>query len=145
MYDISSWTSFQTGIKTDWTATIVSALQLTSSAVYAKQNGQPVVAIWGLGFPDRPGNAASWLDVVNWFKAQGCYVIGGVPRLWRTDSANINVYRACDMIQPWTVGSFKGVSGADNYRNTTLTNDFVYCNTNGIDYQPVAFPGFAWS
>lgn len=83
MYDVSNWTNMQSEIKTDWT-TKMSAH--TASSAYAKQNGRPVVCIWGFGFndPNHPFTADACLDVVNWFKGQGCYVIGGVPREWRT-------------------------------------------------------------
>ncbi|MCU0858847.1 MAG: hypothetical protein MUC65_10655, partial [Pontiellaceae bacterium] len=49
MYDISDWTNFQTEMKTDWTNTIVGTLALTNSSAYAKQNGKPVVCVWGIG------------------------------------------------------------------------------------------------
>lgn len=144
MYDISGWNDFQTEIKTDWTNTITGSLNLTSSAAYAKQNGKTVVCIWGLGVQGRPGNAASWLDLINWFKSKGCYVIIGTPKNWRTDTANLSAYNAADMVSPWTVGSYKGMAGADNYA-AQLEADFNYLSARGQDYQPVAFPGFAWS
>ena len=83
MYDVTGWTNMQSEIKNDWT-TKMSAY--TSSTAYARQNGKPVVCIWGFGFNDNnhPWDAATCLDVINWFKGQGCYVIGGVPREWRT-------------------------------------------------------------
>src|SRR2546421_10505501 len=58
----------------------------TASAAYARQNGKPVVCVWGFGFNDanHPWDPSTCLDVVNWFKAQGCYVIGGGPREGRT-------------------------------------------------------------
>ena len=76
MYDVSGWTNMQSEIKTDWT-TKMSAH--TASTAYARQNGKPVVGIWGFGFNDanHPWDNATCLDVVNWFKGQGCYVMGG--------------------------------------------------------------------
>jgi len=142
MYDISGWTNFQTEIKTDWTNTIKGSLNLPSSGAYAKQNGKPVVCIWGIGVGGRPGNNNSWLDAINWFKAQGCYVIIGVPKNWR--SAAIGAYFAADMISPWSVGTFNGIAGADAYSND-MYNDNVVCDSEAIDYQPVVWPGFAWS
>jgi len=46
---------------------------------------------------------------VSWFKAQGLYVIGGVPREWRTGTGGSrpgfsSVYHAFHMISPWLVG-----------------------------------------
>lgn len=140
-YDISGWTNFQSEIKTDWTTRMQTH---TSSTAYAKQNGKPVVSLWGIGVSGRPGNNAVWTDVINWFKTQGCYVIIGVKRDWRNDATNMSAYNQANMIQPWTVGSMNGIAGANNYVST-LSADFAYCNSHNQDYQPVVFPGFAWS
>ncbi|MGO4293993.1 hypothetical protein [Chitinophaga sp. RAB17] len=144
MYDISGWTNFQTEIKTDWTNVIVNTLQLTASSAYAKQNGKPVICIWGVGVSNRPGNATSWLDVINYFKNQGCYVIVGGPRDWRTQTANLPAFDASNMIMPWATGTFSNITGANNYASVVAA-DFAYCNSHNIDYQAEAFPGFAWS
>ncbi len=151
MYDISGMSSnFDTILKNDWTGTITGTLNLTASGAYAKQDGKPVVCIWGIGFNDRPGDAAQSLNLVNWFKAQGCYVIGGVPTQWRkciddSKAGFENVYKAFNMISPWSVGRFGDQAGADQFKNNQLVPDLSYCNANGIAYQPVMFPGFAWS
>ncbi len=149
MYDVSGWSGFQEQIKSDWKNTIVNTLKLTSSSAYARHNGKPVVNIWGFGFTDRPGDRAQCLDVIAWFKAQGCYVIGGVPASWRTSSGDSkpgfsDVYAKFDMLSPWAVGRFANIAGADNWR-TKLTDDWNTCQGRGQDYQPVTFPGFAWS
>ncbi len=149
MYDISGWTNFQQDIKSDWTNTIVNTLKLTTSPAYARHNGKPVVNIWGMGFTDRPGDAAQCLEVIAWFKAQGCYVIGGVPSSWATSSGDSktgfsNVYAQFDMLSPWTVGRFGSIAGADSWK-AKLTSDWATCQGRGQAYQPVVFPGFAWS
>ena len=145
MYDVSGWTNMQSEIKTDWT-TKMSAY--TSSSAYAKQNGKPVVCIWGFGFNDNnhPWSAAVCLDVINWFKNQGCYVIGGVPTHWRTETSDsrpgfLATYSALNMISPWMVGRIGNVSDADNFYTNVNTPDQAYCNNNGIDYQPCVLPG----
>jgi hypothetical protein len=69
-YDISGWDSFATQLKTDWTNYMLAQINITNSPAYAMQNGKPVVCIWGMGFTDRPGDAATCLEVINWFKAQ---------------------------------------------------------------------------
>ncbi|WP_345952902.1 glycoside hydrolase family 71/99-like protein [Mucilaginibacter sp. PAMB04168] len=141
MYDISGWTNFQTEIKSDWTSSMQTH---TASTAYAKQNGKPVVCIWGIGVSGRPGNVTSWTEVINWFKAQGCYVIVGTPRNWRSQTANLPAYNAANMISPWSVGTFNNLAGADTY-STLMQGDLAYCNSNNLDFQPVTFPGFAWS
>ena len=83
MYDVTGWTTMQSDIKADWTNKMSAH---TASSAYARQSGMPVVGVWGFGFNDtnHPWDAPTCLDVINWFKSQGCYVIGGVPREWRT-------------------------------------------------------------
>lgn len=145
MYDVSGWTNMQSEVKTDWTNKMSA---YTASSAYAKQNGKPVVCIWGFGFNDNnhTWSAAVCLDVINWFKNQGCYVIGGVPTHWRTESDDsrpgfLNTYKALNMISPWMVGRIGNVNDVDNFYTNVNTPDQAYCNTNGIDYQPCVLPG----
>lgn len=145
MYDVSNWTNMQSEIKTDWTNKMSAH---TASSAYAKQNGKPVVCIWGFGFadPNHPFTPDACLDVVNWFKGQGCYVIGGVPREWRTgtggsQSGFLGVYHAFNMISPWMVGAIGTIAEADNAYTTYTVPDQADCNANGVDYQPCVLPG----
>jgi hypothetical protein len=145
MYDVSGWTNMQSEIKADWTNKMKAH---TASSAYARQNGKPVVCVWGFGFNDgnHPWSAAACLDVVNWFKGQGCYVIGGVPREWRTGTGGSragyqDVYHAFDMLSPWMVGAIGDAAGSDwIYQNITVP-DQADCDAHGIDYQPCVLPG----
>jgi hypothetical protein len=146
MYDISGWTTFQTDLKSDWMNVITGTLRLTSSSAYAHQDGKPVVCIWGMGFSDRPGDPASSMDVIDFFKAQGLYVIGGVPLDWRTQGGGSKaaygpVYDDFDMISPWMVGVIGDVAGSDSIRQSNNVPDEAYCQSHGIDYQPCVLPG----
>ncbi|WP_329179589.1 discoidin domain-containing protein [Streptomyces sp. NBC_01477] len=145
MYDVTDWTNMQSEIKTDWTNKMKAH---TASSAYATQNGKPVVCIWGFGFSDdkRPFAPAPCLDVVNWFKSQGCYVIGGVPTWWRTGDRDSragfsDVYHAFNMISPWMVGRIGNVADADNFYNVATVPDLAECAAHGIDYQPCVLPG----
>jgi hypothetical protein len=138
MYDITGWTNFQTEIKTDWTNDMKAH---TTSSAYAKQNGKPVVCIWGFGVSNRPGNVTSWTDVANWFKSQGCYVIEGLKSGFSTDTPNLPAYNAGNMLMPWMVGS----TGTLANFQSTYTTDLAYCNAHGLDYQADAYPGTAFS
>jgi hypothetical protein len=151
MYDVSGLdvTKFDS-IKSDWQNNMVGKLHLTSSPYYIHQNNKPVVCLWGFGFTDRPGDTTQCLNVINWFKSNGCFVIGGVPTNWRTSTSDSkanfqSVYNAYDMISPWSVGRFSTNTGADNFKTTYLNPDLAYCKSKNILYQPVIFPGFAWS
>jgi hypothetical protein len=150
MYDVSGNNpDFVSYIQNDWTNTIVNSLQLTSSGAYAKEGGKPVVALWGIGFTDRPGSAQEWINLITWFKNRGVYVIGGVPWGWRTAEFTKpgfeNVYAQLNMLSPWTVGLYSADADVDWHKNNRLIPDKNWCTARGIDYQPVAFPGFAWS
>lgn len=143
MYDISGRDAFQTELKADWTNKMAA---YTSSKAYARQNGKPVVCIWGLGFADRTMTPAAELDVVNWFKSQGCYVIGGVPHEWRdyTKAGDKNfdpVFKALNMISPWMIGAIGDAAASDYYYTNVNMPDVAYCKANGIDYQPCVEPG----
>jgi hypothetical protein len=148
MYDLSGWTTMQQDIKTDWTNVMLGQYQITNSPAYALQNGKPVVGIWGMGFNDsnHPWDTNACLDVITWFKSQGCYVMGGVPTWWRTgvsDSRSnfLSVYSAFDMLSPWMVGRIGNLSGSDSFYSNPELGDQSYCNTHGIDYQPCVLPG----
>ncbi|MFB7495941.1 xylosidase/arabinosidase [Streptomyces sp. NPDC056161] len=143
-YDISglSDTNLVATLQNDWTNTITGSLGLTNSASYTREGGKPVVHLWGLGVSNRPGTVDGCLQLINWFKSKGCYVIGGVPRGWRTDS-NAKpgfgpVYAALDMVSPWNVGN----STVDQQ---LFNDDMAKLKANGQAYQPVIYPGFAWS
>lgn len=86
------------------------------------------------------------LDVVNWFKEQGCYVMGGVPTHWRRGVEDsrpgyLGVYHAFDMISPWMVGRIADIADADNFYANVNTPDQAECDAHGIDYQPCVLPG----
>ena len=144
MYDVTGWLNMQSEIKADWTNKMAA---LTASSSYARQNGLPVVGIWGFGFPenDKPFTADACLDVVNWFKALGCYVMGGVPTHWRTGSDSragfLGVYHAFNMLSPWMVGRISTVAESDSYYADVNLGDQADCNAYGIDYQPCVLPG----
>ncbi|WP_405149955.1 discoidin domain-containing protein [Sphaerisporangium sp. NBC_01403] len=145
MYDVSDWTNMQPEIKTDWTNKMAA---MTASPAYAKQNGKPVVGIWGFGFndPQRPFAPAPCLEVLNWFKNQGYYVMGGVPTYWREGINDSrpgfgDVYRAFNMISPWMVGRIGNIADTDRFYTNINAPDQADCNAHGIDYQPCVLPG----
>jgi len=145
MYDVSGWTNMQAELKTDWTNKMS---VYTSSPMYAKQNGKPVICIWGFGFNDDNHNfsAAICLEVIKWFQSKGCYVIGGVPTNWLKQNSDsrpdfLSAYKALDMISPWMVGRIGNANQSDGFFTNINKADQAYCNANGIDYQPCVMPG----
>lgn len=145
MYDVSGWSSMQQQIKDDWTGKMRAH---TASPAYAFQNGRPVVCVWGFGFDDdnHDFTPAACLDVVTWFKGQGCYVIGGVPTYWRqgvndSRAGFSDVYHAFHMISPWMVGRTGTLDGLDQFYAQVNSPDLADCAAHGIDYQPCVLPG----
>ncbi|MEM1249894.1 MAG: xylosidase/arabinosidase [Acidobacteriota bacterium] len=152
MYDISgapekSWADT---IRWDWNQQIGNKLKLTQSGRYARQNGQPVVGIWGLGFKSRPGSKPQARSLIRWFKDRGIYVVGVVPYHWRDSIQDSkagwqDVYAELDMVVPWSVGGYSSDADLEANYNDFIRPDRDYAASIGVDHQRVIFPGFAWS
>lgn len=144
----------------DWKY-LVDTLKVTNhkgTKTYLQQNGKPVVAIWGVGFPDRPYNIRNiGLErLIDFLKNDpvygGCAVMIGVPTFWRDLNADcINdpylhqLIKKCDIVLPWTVQRFTPLlhNDMDRYRDVML-GDTKWCKENGLDYVPCVCPGFSW-
>jgi len=152
-YDMSSGkdeNAWVQSIKFDWVFNIEQTNELCSSPAYATVNNKPVVQVWGPGFTSRVGNATGTIELIEFLKSRGCYVIGGVPTHWRKEERDskpnfINAYKKYDMVSPWTPGRYKGTNEVDNFKKNNLVPDKTFCDANDMDYMPVLFPGFAWS
>lgn len=149
-YDMSNDdpATFITHLTNDW-AYLTGTLGITNSSRYLKHKGKPVVGIWGLGFVGisvPPGDAQA---LINYFKAAGCTVLGGVPYWWRTlnndsqtDPAWLTVYHSLDVVCPWSVGKYTSVSQVDTFKSF-LAADVADLKANGQDYLPVIYPGYS--
>ncbi len=153
MYDISGYSTntLVSKLSSDWLY-LVNTQLVTNSPAYLRHNGKPVVAIWGFGFSGRPDSPEQAQQAIDWFKAAGCTVMGGLPTHWRdltgdaqTNPAWSNVFRSFDVISPWSVGRYGDNSGADSFRVNQIVPDLADCTSHGIDYLPVIFPGFSWA
>lgn len=150
MYDMSGEPSAQlvADMQSDW-ASVCSTLLLTNSSRYIKHNGKPVVALWGIGFSGFTHTTTQISTLISWFKSQGCTVMGGVPYDWRTldgdsqtNSAWTAVYHSLNILSPWSVGRYQNESQVDA-NLPRLQDDLADCQANGIDYMPVAHPGYS--
>ena len=147
MYDITEFSSdlFVT-VKEDWEERMIGNLDITSYSQYLHQDGKPVVCIWGIGFDHIYGSAEETSQLIEWFKDQGVYLIGGVPIEWRTGEVGSKpgfdtVYTKLNMVSPWTVGAYFNPLEADVYFDLYLEDDYAYCVDNDLDYLPVMFAG----
>ncbi|WP_345952925.1 glycoside hydrolase family 71/99-like protein [Mucilaginibacter sp. PAMB04168] len=144
----------------DWKY-LVDELKITNmpgTNTYLQQNGKPVVAIWGVGFPDRPYNVRNiGLDrFIDFLKNDpvygGCAVLLGVPNSWRTlrgdcinDPYLHELIKQCDIVLPWSVQRYTPLlhNDMDRYRDDII-DDLQWCRANNIDYVPCVYPGFSW-
>ena len=121
---------------------------LIASPAYAHAGGKPVICIWGLA-PTEPGRyppAAEAVELIEWLKERGYFVIGGLPdNAWAEETGEYAaVYAALDMISPWTPGRFR-LETLGAWIDDHLARDLAYCTAHGKEYQPVMHSGFAWS
>ena len=120
---------------------------------YLRENGKPLVAVWGVGFNDNRKYSIDDASVlVNKLKGSRnrVSVMLGVPYWWRSmgnDTENNpqlhEVIKKADVLMPWAVGRYS----SDNYPSVssqTLTSDIQWCKSNNVKYMPLVFPGFSW-
>jgi hypothetical protein len=113
--------------------------------------GKPLVAVWGLGFSDRPAALAEWRTLLSELKASGAAVMVGVPSYWREGVADAwadpevrAVIRLADVVSPWSVGRYARGNEVANYARKVWQPDVAACAATGQAYLPVVFPGFSW-
>jgi hypothetical protein len=111
-------------------------LQITKDPNYARENGKPVVFVWGLGVADRKFTPDVTAQVADFFKNDpkygGNYIIVGAPGNWRKLSPDwLAAYQKWDGLQGWM--------------STNYAEDLAQCKQMGIDYYGHAKPGFSWA
>lgn len=138
----------------DWNY-LVNTLHVTAHPWYLHHNGKPVLSVWGIGLSDSkhpPGDIPSALKLIDWFRsAAHVTYIGGTPAYWRTSGGDAwhdpgwtDVYKSMDIIQPWTVGRYNSLAGADKWLTERIGPDLRATRDKNQMYMPVIFPGFSW-
>jgi len=163
MYDLSGLRAKGedcSAIIEDWKV-LVDDMKVTSrngNQQYLYHNGKPLVTLWGLGFPDRPYNIREIgvNRLIDFLKNDpvygGCAVMLGVPTYFREldkdclpDPYLHDIIRSADIVLPWMVQRFTPLLHKDEirYRDHVIA-DIRWCKDNGVDYVPIAYPGFSW-
>jgi hypothetical protein len=159
MYDLSGWNSedFE-GLAYDWKQ-LRTRMQIgtdENDTSYLQLNGNPLVAIWGVGFnDDRDYSLRDAERFIRLLKHNpdwgGMSIMLGVPYGWReqeldaTEDEHLHeVLKLADVISPWSVGRYHEVDFAAGKHVQHLVDDRIWCERNGIEYLPVLFPGFSW-
>ena len=121
----------------------------TTSQQYLKENGRPVVCIFGIGLIGHDqATPASSLALIRWLQDQGLYVIGSGPYYWRTGGHDAlhgfdKVHAAFDAIMPWSVGRYNSVTDFHN-RLTLIEGDAALTSGRKQDYAPIAYAGYSY-
>ncbi len=144
----------------DWKY-LVDSLKLTNQKgtnTYLFHKDKPLVAIWGVGFPDRPYDIRNiglerFIDFLkNDPEYGGCSIMMGVPTFWRELNADCihdpylhELIKQADIVLPWMVQRFSPLlhNDMDRYRDLIL-DDIAWCKTYNIGYVPCVYPGFSW-
>jgi hypothetical protein len=163
MYDLSGLRASGedcTSIIEDWKA-LVDEVKITSQGTnqtYLYHRGKPLVAIWGLGFPDRPYNIRNIgiERLINFLKNDpdygGCSVMLGVPAYFRdldvdtsSDPYLHELMRSADVVMPWMVGRFTPLLHDEPRRYAAhVKADVSWCEQRKLDYAACVYPGFSW-
>lgn len=163
MYDLSGLKGSGqecTQLIDDWKY-LVDSVKVTNpegAKTYLHHGGKPVVAIWGVGFPDRPYDIRKigLEKVIDFLQNDpeygGCAVMLGVPTFWRDLNADCTsdpylheLIKKSDIVLPWMVQRFTPLlhNDMDRYRDV-IKEDIKWCKENGVDYVPCVCPGFSW-
>ncbi|TFK37396.1 hypothetical protein BDQ12DRAFT_750835, partial [Crucibulum laeve] len=159
MYDVSGVAAdqIQRVIQDDWQH-LLCEKGVLESASYLKENGKPVIALWGFGFDGR-GHTPSLVRLITKFFRDstpgGAYIMAGTPAHWRTAESDadrnagfLDVWlNEVDAISPWTVGRYPTEKDADNFLETRMKGDYELLEkrreqgAKKVDYIPVVLPG----
>jgi glycoprotein endo-alpha-1,2-mannosidase len=158
MYDFSGVTEENKDwqlIINDWKY-LADSLKIASGGkrqTYLYHKKKPLVALWGVGFPDRSNSLRAIEKIIDFLKNDpvygGCSILLGVPAYWRDfgkdaekDPYLHTLMRKADIIRPWFVGRFNEQTYPP-FKNR-IGEDLKWCKRNKLDYAPVVFPGFSW-
>jgi len=152
MYDLSGVPPGGLGAALEDWRRLRGRMKIGADAAALHLRGRPLVAVWGLGFADRPDYpTAECRALIEGFKADGCAVMCGVPTGWRTLTRDARpnadlpgIAALCDVVSPWTVGRYATPDDVRRHADRDWSADIAWCRERGVDYLPVVFPGFSW-
>jgi hypothetical protein len=157
MYDLSGLNpgEIDSVVIEDWKR-LIDRMEINRDPSYQKQNGKPVVTIWGVGFDEhRKYTLDECARLIDFFKHDPKYggncVMLGLPYGWRAqdrdavkDSKLHDVILKADIVSPWTVGRYQTIDQFNRTIGQYPQADLAWCRQNKLDYMPVIFPGFRW-
>ncbi|KAH9177122.1 hypothetical protein EDB89DRAFT_2205217 [Lactarius sanguifluus] len=159
MYDVTGVQPdrVQEIIEADWYH-LLQEKRFLLSPNYLREDGKPVIAIWGFGFKDSKHTPAQMRALTTFFRNStpgGAYLLGGAPAHWRTSDSDADSnpdfvtawMQSFDAISPWTVGRYSDQKSVDAFAEDRIQGDVMFLAkwtmTRGkrVDYVPVVHPG----
>ncbi len=148
-YDMSGAKSDQlvNRLMTDWKR-LVDEEKVTEDPRYLRENGKPVLFVWGF-YADRfPAETAH--KILDFFKDDpkyGVTLVGGCQWYWRRekDPEWQRAFRRFDVLSPWNVGNYSERNGERQAGTDYWKDDLEEARRSGMGYLPVVYPGFAWT
>lgn len=119
---------------------------------WEKINAKPVLALWGIGFIDRPGSRDQAIELINWFKngtdnPVKVWLVGGIPFYWNKEISDCkvgfrDVFLMFDTVTPWSIGRFNAATF--DVHKDMIRKQVELCAANNVIYKPVMWAGFSW-
>ncbi len=133
-------------LRADWIR-LVDEEGITRSDRYIRQDGRPVLDIFGIGFKTiNVANTTRMAEFIDWFQNRAeekyrVFLIGGVPSSWR-DRINDSreepewegIYDALDGVRSWHVGRWTTVDAFERFYRNKISLDAKHCSEKGILY-----------
>lgn len=135
----------------------------STKTFYLHENGKPLIALWGVGFPsnERGYNNSDIQNLVNKLKEMGYSILLGATTYWRsgggdTDSADLpalhDLIKSADVVMPWYVGRYSTVEDFKTGGNEKgfagmVGKDLEWCKNASkeegvnVNFAPLCFPG----
>ncbi|MCU0785550.1 MAG: glycoside hydrolase family 71/99-like protein [Verrucomicrobia bacterium] len=135
-YDVSSLDTDPNPLEVmtnDWQF-LVNQCRILDDPRYLRENGKPVLFIWGFSVTDRDFTVAQADEIVSWFTNQNLYLLGGVNSTWENNITWTNHYKKYDALLGWME---RTQSDLVRQKNTL--------NSWGLKILPHAWPGFSWN
>jgi len=134
----------------DWKH-LVDNIKITESPMYARQEGKPVIIMWGLGFDNRPMTPAEAGEIVDFFKAgpepYQVYLGGGLQRGINSERVKAwqPIYEKLDLIKTWR--TVQMIHRGEKGKARTIKgvqSEKTWCDQHNIEYMPCIFAGGSW-
>jgi hypothetical protein len=148
MYDGLGSTNYVANLKLDWMH-LVDDLKITNNSSYLNHNGLPLVSLWGYTVRSA-ATCAELEDLIEWFhnnpivKYRASIKLGVNDNWFSKTQDWLDAFAKVEVISPWSVGRYSNQSGYNSYATNQITPGMSWCNSRGILYVPVVFPGFSW-